>query len=247
MSGLNLFGNPGSAAWEPAADFVFARLVQYAVSETAAGRTAARPTELKILRPAALPPAVRSPKCNTTGAFCAAGSEGPCQKANGAASPTVCNGGFEIATAVCLQAPIVLDALWPRLTARAKGSKVVGVVYEMNSPSNETRAFCARGTSSNLPGRLVAKGPAVMLEATNATWQRLPMPRTSLKAGLFWIGAHFEADTTCFSDTAAQSPYVGPGSADAFASRPFASGPGGLETSWMRGGGSFAIYATTAY
>ena len=125
----------------------------------------------------------------------------------------------------------------------------MGIVYNTASPSNANQSFCS-GSSNNFPYQLVAKGPITTLEQPTGeegpTWARLPMPQTVLKAGTYWVGVLFEEDTTCYSDGAATNPAVGPGSRDAFAYRPFASGPGvGPEMSWTRGGGSLAIYATT--
>ena len=61
------------------------------------------------------------------------------------------------------------------------------------------------------------------------------------------IGVLLEADITCFEDTRAGNPAIGPGSRDAYAARVFERGPvaDGREMSWTHGSGGFAIYATT--
>ena len=254
VSGLNLFNNNATTPWlnaEPVADFAFNKLVTYAVLETAAGRTSALPTELAAAprRPVAST-ASAVPGCNVTGSVCVAGSDGPCQTANDAAHavPTVCNGDFEIMAAVCVQGQVELDALYPRLIARTKGSRVVGVIYDVASASGANTSFCSAHVGEN-PNKLLAKGPITTLNATGSAWQRLPMPKVSLTAGVYWIGVLFEADTTCYNSGAwtPSPPAVGPGSADAYAYQPFAAGPGaGPGISWTNGaGGGFAIYATT--
>lgn len=123
---------------------------------------------------------------------------------------------------------------------------MVGVIYDTDE-GGANQSFCSAAVSAD-PGRLVAKGTITTLEATDAMWQRLPMPPTQLKAGTYWIGALFEADVTCYSLTAPDggAPSIGPGSKDAYAARTFASGPGtGSDLSWTHGQGGFAVYATT--
>ena len=250
VSGLNLFDSAGTTPWlgidSPVADFAFSKLVSYAVSETAAGRAALSPPHRVVV---AAPIAKQG--CNSTGSFCVASSAGTCQQANAgaAALPEVCNGNFEIMAAVCLPGPVELDALYPKLLAKTNGSRVIGVVYDVGLPSGPNKSFCsANVVAGHFPRRLVAKGPLTVLEATSeATWLRLPMPPTTLKAGSYWIGVLFEADTVCYSDAKAPNPAVGPGSRDAFAYQPFASGPSeGPGMTWTRGAsGAFAIYATT--
>lgn len=89
VSGLNLFNSAATTPWlnaEPVSDFAFERLVSYAVSETAAGRTVASPTKRKEgqanTRPSTLAAApttatttATTPSsvtgCNVTGSFCA--------------------------------------------------------------------------------------------------------------------------------------------------------------------------------
>ena len=62
------------------------------------------------------------------------------------------------------------------------------------------------------PRWLVAKGPISAFDATNATWLRLPMPRASPKAGVYWIGVLFEYNTTCFDAGIPLHTAIGPGS-----------------------------------
>ena len=175
------------------------------------------------------------------------GSEQPCQRKTVAAN--ICNQGYEIVTAVCLQEDAVLDALYPRLLATTKGSRMIGVVYDISHPGVVNESFCSASAShSTDPRRLVAKSAITTLEATGATWMRVPMPPTPLKAGIYWIGLLLEADVTCYGETAADGgqPAVGPGSKDAYARQSFASGPvAGSELSWTHGSGGFAVYATT--
>jgi len=93
----------------------------------------------------------------------------------------------------------------------------------------------------------MASGTVATLDpAVGATWFRLPMPQMKLKAGVYWIGALFESDVTCFSVTvpAGGHPPMGPGSADAYIDRSFASGPMAQWTP-TAGGGGFTVYATT--
>ena len=89
VSGLNLFNSAATTPWlnaEPVADFAFERLVSYAVSETAAGRTVAPPTKRgegqANTRPTPLAAATTTATatatapssvtaCNVTGSFCA--------------------------------------------------------------------------------------------------------------------------------------------------------------------------------
>ena len=147
-------------------------------------------------------------------------------------------------TAVCLQAPATLDAIYPRVAALTSGSRMVGVVYD-TAPSGANETFCSSVMAKD-PRRLVANGSITTLEGTDPAWLRLPMPQTLLEAGVYWIGAMFESTVTCYSDMAAGSPPIGPGSKDAYTFRPFASGPGeGPGMSWTRGSGAFAVYATT--
>jgi hypothetical protein len=72
---------------------------------------------------------------------------------------------------------------------------------------------------------------------------------SAAEAGVYWIGALFESDITCFFATVPTggNPPMGPGSADAYIScidRAFASG---LLAEWTPtvGGGGFTVYATT--
>ena len=93
--------------------------MSYAVSETAAGRTKPFPADTARSQQS-VADAGEAKTCNVSGSFCPAGSEEACQKQvpNGG----ICNGNFEIITAVCLQKDAVLDALYPRLLATKNGT-----------------------------------------------------------------------------------------------------------------------------
>jgi hypothetical protein len=250
VSGLNLFNTSSTTPWlvtEPIADFAFSQLLSYAVTETVAGRTNHRPAEDARSQQSVVVDAPETKTCNVSGSFCRAGLEKACQKQ----IPTnagICNGNCEIITAVCLQEDAVLDALYPRLLARTNGSKMIGVVYSATTADNN-HSFCPPPSSIAPVGllQLVAAGAVVTLDPANgSTWLRLPMPPTKLKAGVYWIGALFESDITCFSIPvpASGNPPIGPGSADAYISRLFASGPLAQWTP-AYGGGGFTVYATT--
>lgn len=255
VSGLNLLNSSGLTPWlvtEPVADFAFDKLVSYAVSETAAGRTKLFPAGTARSQQSVVADAGEAKTCNVSGSFCPAGSEAACQKPvpNGG----ICNGNCLISTAVCLQEDAVLDALYPRLLATTSGSRMIGVVYGAAAtpgprPANNT--FCPPATPGSIlpvgPLKLVASGTVATLDPANgSTWLRLPMPQTKLKAGVYWIGALFESDITCFSTTvpAGGNTPMGPGSADAYIDRSFASGPLAEWTPTV-GGGGFTVYATT--
>jgi hypothetical protein len=249
VSGLNLLNSSGITPWlvtEPVANFAFDQLVSYAVSETAAGRT--KPFLADTARSQQSVVDTGEVKtCNISGSFCPVGSEGVCQKQvpNGG----ICNGDCEIITAVCLQEDAVLDALYPRLLAKTNGSKMIGVIYSAAPSGPTNRSFCPPSGSISPVGplKLVASGTVAALDPANGpTWLRLPMPQTKLKAGVYWIGALFESDITCFSVTvpAGGNPPVGPGSADAYVIRSFASGPLAQWTP-ANGGSGFTVYATT--
>jgi hypothetical protein len=251
VSGLALFDGAKLSA-EPVAEFAFDRLLRYAVTEI---KTQSRRAATAASYPAehgthsvATDAGDAKKACTVGGSFCTTGSEGPCQKQQ-VTTPGVCNKGYEIITAVCLQQDAVLDAIYPRLLAKTKGSRMIGVVYETGGDKPvANQSFCAAPVSTGHdPQRLVASGNITTLEATEATWLRLPMPKTPLKAGIYWIGVLLEADVTCFDNTNAGNPAVGPGSRDAYATRNFSLGPGtdGREMSWTHGSGGFAIYATT--
>ena len=252
VSGLNLLNSSGLTPWlvtEPVADFAFDKLVSYAVSEIASGRTKPFPADTARSQQRQSVVDERETKtCNISGSFCPAGSEVACQKPvpNGG----ICNGNCLITTAVCLQEDAVLDALYPRLLATKKRSRMIGVIYAPEpgaGPANHS--FCPPPASISPVGtlKLVASGAVATLDPVNgSTWLRLPMPKTKLKAGVYWIGALFESDITCFSVTvpAGGHPPMGPGSADAYIDRSFASGPLAQWTP-TAGGGGFTVYATT--
>jgi hypothetical protein len=249
VSGFNLFNSSGATPWlatETVADFAFGKLVSFAVSETAAGLAKLFPADTTRSQQSVVD-AGGAKTCNISGSFCQAGSELACQKEvpNGG----ICNGDCEIITAVCLQEDAVLDALYPRLLAKTNGSKMIGVIYtSAAAPGPANRSFCPAPASISPVGplKLVASGAVATLDPANgSTWLRLPMPPTKLKAGVYWIGALFESDVTCFSVTvpAGGNPPMGPGSADAYIDRSFASGP---LARWAPtvGGGGFTVYAT---
>eukprot|EP01050_Picozoa_sp_SAG11_P014752 SAG11_NODE_1848_length_4170_cov_1.679931_5_plen_518_part_01 len=200
VSGLNLLDGAQLSS-EPVAEHAFDTLLSYAVSEVATAGEIPLPKQHSA---AAAP-------CNVTGSFCAAGSEQSCQLET--ASPNVCNKGYEIITSVCLQEDAVLDALYPRLHARTKGSRMVGVVYD-TSHDVANHSFCSAALSSD-PRQLVANGSIATLDAMDPSWFRVPMPHTPLKAGIYWIGVLLEADVTCYAENppagAGIAP-IGPGS-----------------------------------
>ena len=181
------------------------------------------------------------------------GSDGPCQKATaGDPGAATCNRDFEIVAPVCLQAPAVLDAIYPRLLAPENGTEVIGVIYSTD-PAGANKTFCSGvPNKANMPTQLIAKGPVTTVSGSDPSWVRLAMPQTPLKAGstplkagVYWIGVLFAADTTCYRSSA-PGKAIGPGATDAYAPRPFASGPGeGTEMQWSNGEGSFVVYATT--
>lgn len=101
VSGFNLVDGSKLSA-EPAAEFVFDRLLSYVVSETATVRTVSAVEPMKF-DTGTVPAAVnaKAKACNVSGSFCPAGSEKPCQGQT--VSANVCNHDFEIITPVCLQ------------------------------------------------------------------------------------------------------------------------------------------------
>ena len=239
VSGLNLFNSSETPAQrEPAATFLFGKLVSYAVSEAAARTTGATAALRQLLDNEEDP------------GFCVAGSEQACQRPTTPAG--VCNANFEIAVKVRLDHDAVVDALHPRLSARGNGGAlVVPVIYAASAtPPANTSTFCSNTPghgSPSRPQRLVAKGPATKLAtAANATgWARLPLTGpTALVAGTYWIGFLSSADLDGFAFAAA--PGKPPAPLDTYAPRSFASGPGlGPELSWDRGTSNIAIYAST--
>ena len=103
--------------------------------------------------------------CNVSGSFCLAGSEQTCQKK--VPNAGICNKDFEIITAVCLQHDSVLDAMYPRLLAKTKGSKVIGVIYDAALAAAVNKSFCSAAPASTVgPPRLVAKGTVIILDST---------------------------------------------------------------------------------
>jgi hypothetical protein len=241
VSGLNLFNVWDNSAKEaePVAEFLFSKLVSYAVSEATTGATTTTTgatTTTLDLKLGSKP----------NGSFCVTGAEQACQPST--APVGVANANFEIVTPVHLAHDAVIDALHPRLATLDSGDAlIVPVIYAMSmSPArHNTSVFCSRESPSHgsswRPQRLVAKGPATKLPAgTNATWAKLPLTApTTLTAGAYWIGFLSSADLTCFAEAA-------PAPLDAYAVRLFASGPGlGPDLSWVRGTSNAAIYAST--
>jgi len=244
VSGLNLFSGAALDA-TPVAEFTFGRIMSYAVSETTAGRA-----EQLVAAPLKDPrkPAQRegAPPCAVPGSFCVTGSDGPCQKATAVdPSANVCNKNFEIVAPVCLQAPAALDAIYPRLLAPKNGTKAIGIIYS-TEPRGANNTFCSGVPNhSNMPTQLVAKGPITTVSGSDPSWVRLPMPQKQLEAGVYWIGALFATDTTCYGSSV-PGKIIGPGATDTYAQRSFASGPGeGTEMQWNHGEGNFVVYATT--
>ena len=126
---------------------------------------------------------------------------------------------------------------------------MIGVIYNATAAGSTNGSFCPPAGSITPVGplKLVASGTVATLDPANGpTWLRLPMPQMKLKAGVYWIGALFESDVTCFSVTVpgAGKPSMGPGSADAYIIRSFAAGPLAHWTP-TSGGGGFTVYATT--
>ena len=257
VSGLNLNissweSSAAAQQAEPAARFLFGKLVSYAVSEAAALVTNALVTN-------ALAPQLDN-NANDPPSFCTAGSEQACQQRK-TVPGGVANRNFEIAMRVHLDHDAVVDAIHPRLSALgdsggAGGVLIVPVVYATTSspsPAKNTSAFCSQAPAGHvLPGswqpqRLVAKGPATKFTAAaNATvWARLPlMAPTPLTAGTYWIGFLSAGDLNCFADVTPPGGKAAP--LDFYALRSFSSGPGlGPELSWVEGSSSVAIYAST--
>ena len=251
VSGLNLFNDTrkveqGLAG--PVAEFVFSKLVSYAVSQAASASASsdAKMTGMGVAD-------VLEADVEPSRSFCVAGSELACQPKTVPAG--VANGNFEIVMQVHLDRDSVVDALHPRLSTGATSALVVPVIYAAtsSSPVANTSAFCSRAKSPGhgtlwWPQRLVANGTATALgtvaNATSGTWARLPFKApVALKAGDYWIGFLSSADVNCF---AIETPPGEPAPLDAYAVRVFASGPGiGPELSWVRGTSNVAIYAST--
>ena len=223
VSGLNLFNSTRLKA-EPVAEFVFSKLLSYAVSETAA---AAAIGEVN-------PPTPRTEPRS----FCTVGSEQACQLKTVAAG--IGNANFEIVTEVRLEHDATVDALHPRLSSRGHTASVVPVIYD-TAPAANASSFCSAttGHGASWPRELVAKGPATeLVVAQNASWVRMPLSApTLLKAGTYWVGLLLSADVNCFA--------VPGGSTDAYASRSFAAGAG-PELSFQMGSSNFAVYASTS-
>ena len=121
-------------------------------------------------------------------------------------------------------------------------------MYSTEQPgANES--FCpAVPGIAHYPKQLLARGPVTPLAGADPTWLRVPMPPTSLKAGVYWIGVLFATDATCYSGIAPAGghPAVGPGATDAYVQRSFDAGPGdGPAMRWQKGKGGFAVFATT--
>ena len=246
VSGLNLLSG-SQLKGDPIGEHVFERLLSYAVSESANNRPNRSSGAPKSSRAPVAATAAAKPACNVSGSFCTVGSEETCQVET--TSPNVCNTGYEIVSSVCLQEDAVLDAIYPRLLARTKGTRIIGVVYD-TSQDVANQSFCSAASSST-PRQLVANGSATTLDTEDATWFRVPIQPTQLKAGVYWIGVLLDADVTCFGAVAPAggrpAPSIGPGSHDAYVTRSFDEGPAeGSGLNWVHGAGGFAVYGATA-
>jgi hypothetical protein len=262
VSGFNLnisswVGSTAAQQADPAARFLFSKLVSYAVSGAAAAAATTSTTDATN----ALVPQPEKHETGSPPSFCTAGSEQACQRKTVPAG--VANQNFEIAMQVDLDRDAVVDAIHPRLSARGVSdgaggvALIVPVIYATtSSPSsaNNTSAFCSQAPTGHIlpeswqPQRLVAKGPATKFTppTANATvWARLPLTApTPLTAGTYWIGFLSSGDLNCFADETPPGGKAAP--LDAYALRSFTSGPGlGPELSWVRGSSSIAIYAST--
>ena len=123
----------------------------------------------------------------------------------------------------CVRLAAIRDGCRVRLTAAACDQHLLGVLYRSIN-------------GSVTPGHLVASGPVVKpfakvnfthhLTSQQPTWVRLPLLNAPpVTSGVYWFGARFSDDVTCFgAPSAKNAPGAGWDAKDAFAPGSFAAG-----------------------